>query len=47
MFLLVPAHPSCPGQNPKSRETVVCVCVLFNWLLLHELLHLICGVMPG
>ena len=27
MFLLVPAHPGCPGQNPKSRKTVVCVCV--------------------
>jgi len=27
MFLLVPAHPGCPGQNPQSRKTVVCVCV--------------------
>jgi len=27
MFLLVPAHPGCPGQNPKSRKMVVCVCV--------------------
>jgi len=27
MFLLVPAHPGCPGQNPESRKTVVCVCV--------------------
>ena len=26
MFLLVPAHPGCPGQNPESRKTVVCVC---------------------
>ena len=25
MFLLVPTHPGCPGQNPKSRKTVVCV----------------------
>jgi len=25
MFLLVPAHPGCPGQNPRSHETVVCV----------------------
>jgi len=24
---LVLAHPGCPGQNPQSRETVVCVCV--------------------
>jgi len=29
MFLLVPAHPGCPGQNLKSRKTVVCVCVYF------------------
>jgi len=28
MFLLVPAHPGCPGQNPNRRKTVVCVCVL-------------------
>jgi len=21
------AHPGCPGQNPKSHKTVVCVCV--------------------
>ena len=27
MFLLVPAHPGCPRQNPESRKTVVCVCV--------------------
>jgi len=26
MFLLVPAHPGCPGQFPESRKTVVCVC---------------------
>jgi len=26
MFLLVTAHPGCPGQNPESRrpKTVVC-----------------------
>jgi len=29
MFLLVPAYPDCPGQNPESRKTVVCVCVIF------------------
>ena len=28
MFLLVPAHPGCPGQIPQSRKTVVCVCSL-------------------
>jgi len=26
MFLLVPAHPGCPGQNPESHKTAVCVC---------------------
>jgi len=30
MFLLVPAHPGCPGQNPKSHKTVVCVCVCMH-----------------
>ena len=25
MFLLVRDHPGCPGQNPESRKTVVCV----------------------
>jgi len=36
MFLLVPAHPGCPGQNPQSRKTVVCVCMspfTINWLM--------------
>jgi len=28
MFLLVPAHPSCPGQNPKSRKMVVVVVIV-------------------
>jgi len=28
MFLLVPAHLGCPGQNPESHKTVVCVCVI-------------------
>ena len=27
MFLLVPAHPCWPGQNPESRKMLVCVCV--------------------
>ena len=26
MFLLLLAHPGCPGQNPESCKTVVCVC---------------------
>jgi len=33
MFLLVPAHPGCPGQNPESCKMVVCgvwcVCVMY------------------
>jgi len=28
MFLLVPAHPGCPGQGPKSSKTVVVVVVI-------------------
>ena len=28
MFLLVPANPGCPGQNPQSRKTVVVVVVV-------------------
>jgi len=28
MFLLVPAHLGYPGQNPESRKTAVCMCVL-------------------
>ena len=27
MYLLVPAHPGCPGQSPESHKMVVCVCV--------------------
>jgi len=27
MFLLVPAQPGCPRQNPQSCKMVVCVCV--------------------
>ena len=27
-FLLVPAHPGCPGQIPQSCKMAVCVCVL-------------------
>jgi len=27
MYLLVPAHPGCPGQSPESCKMVVCVCV--------------------
>jgi len=26
MYLLVPAHPGCPGQSPESCKMVVCVC---------------------
>jgi len=41
MFLLVPAHPGCPGQNPQSRKTVVYVCV-FTILQLSVLSVCIC-----
>jgi len=30
MFLLVPAHPGCPGQIPQNRKTVVCVCRFYQ-----------------
>jgi len=29
MYLLVPAHPGCPGQSPESCKMVVCVCVFY------------------
>jgi len=31
MFLLVPAHPGCPGQIPQSRKAVLCVFGLSNF----------------
>jgi len=31
MFLLVPTHPGCAGQNPQSHKMVVCVCVCVVW----------------
>ena len=37
MFLLVPAHPGCPGQIPQSRKTVVCVCVCVCVAAMHLL----------
>jgi len=36
MFLLVPAQPGCPRQNPKSRKMVMCVCVAQHKLLAHR-----------
>jgi len=30
MFLLVLAHPGCPGQNPESHKMVVWVCVCLS-----------------
>jgi len=42
MFLLVLAHPGCPRQNPKSRKTVVCVCVcavIRNLVEVHAIVH--------
>jgi len=41
MFLLVPAHPGCPGQSPESHKMVVCVCmcvlVITTW---HAVAHM-------
>jgi len=31
MFLLVLAHPGCPGQNPESRKIVVVVVVVYKF----------------
>jgi len=28
LFLLLPAHPGCPGKSPESRKMVVVVIVL-------------------
>jgi len=39
MFLLVPAHPGCPGQIPHSRKTVVYTVVFNN--LSHSQLQLL------
>jgi len=36
MFLLVPAHPGCPGQNPESCITVSLVCVHVCVISLHN-----------
>jgi len=33
MYLLVPAHPGCPGQSPESRKMVVC-CAFIALMLL-------------
>ena len=41
MFLLVPAHPGCPGQIPQSRKTVVCVCVSLLSLLVIVSVHIL------
>ena len=29
MFLLIPAHSGCPGQNPQSHKMLVCVRVTY------------------
>ena len=34
MFLLVPAHSRCPGQNPESCKMVVVVVVVIDQLLM-------------
>jgi len=33
MFLLVLAHPGCPGQSPESHKMVVVVAVVFRFFL--------------
>jgi len=30
MFVLVPAHTGCPGQNPENYKMVVCVCEIMH-----------------
>ena len=34
MFLLIPAHLGCPGQNPESCKMVMCVCVCVCYLFI-------------
>ena len=40
MFLLVPAHPGCPGQIPQSRKTVLCVYVFYQCYCVWNAKHL-------
>ena len=42
MYLLVPAHPGCPGLSWESRKMVVCVCVCVccNVLVLEDRGHI-------
>ena len=35
MYLLVPAHPGCPGQSPQSCKMVVCVRACVRACTLH------------
>jgi len=42
MFLLVPAHPGCPGQGPGSHEMVVVVVVVV--VVLNGWLHCLVGL---
>jgi len=39
MFLLVPAHLGCPGQNPESRKMVVVVVVVITHACTHTHTH--------
>jgi len=41
MFLLVPAHSGCPGQNPESCKMAMCVCVFSYRLMISGLLLLL------
>jgi len=38
MFLLVPAHPGCPEQNPESRKQL-CVC-LYSYLSSYHMFYI-------
>jgi len=31
LILVVLAHQGCPGQNPESHKTAVCVCSTLSW----------------
>jgi len=49
MYLLVPAHPDCPRQNPESHKMVglcvcvcMCVCHIWGYIVSNGLLLALC-----
>jgi len=44
MYLLVPAHPGCPGHSPESHKMVVCVCGVCVCVCLVNVVILLCLV---